>query len=103
MRRFSLATIVRSASTRMACASMVPRAAPEDFAVMAWSWVSDDAECTSRDPGMRIQPRAGFVAPKSLDAVAAAGLKAIVSDGATMSATTRRIAPHKRSWRKPVR
>ncbi|MHB8863065.1 MAG: hypothetical protein ACYC6N_11715 [Pirellulaceae bacterium] len=83
MTRFLLATVVMFATIRIACAADgPPRVAPEDFAILAWSWVSDDADTLRQihECGFNL---AGFVAPKSLDAVAAAGLKAIVSEGAT--------------------
>ncbi len=51
---------------------------PEEFAILPWSWVPADAEVLAgiRDCGFNL---AGFVAPEALDAVQAAGLKAIVS------------------------
>ncbi len=80
MKRSGLAAIVVLASTMISYAEDVPtRVAPEDFAILAWSWMPGEADVLSeiRDCGFNL---AGFVAPESLDAVAAAGLKAIVSD-----------------------
>lgn len=55
---------------------------PEEFAILPWSWVPADAEVLAgiRDCGFNL---AGFVAPEALDAVQAAGLKAIVSGADT--------------------
>lgn len=52
--------------------------APEDFAILPWSSVPNDAEVLQgiRDCGFNL---AGFVPPEALDAAQAAGLKAIVS------------------------
>ena len=58
------------------------RVAPEEFAVLAWSWVPGDADTLNEIHACGFN-LAGFVAPESLDAVAAAGLKAIVSDPST--------------------
>lgn len=55
------------------------RVAPEDFAILAWSWIPGDAAVLREIHacGFNI---AGFVAPEHLDLVAEAGLTAIVSD-----------------------
>src|SRR2546421_4693514 len=62
-------------------------AAPADtnfFPIMAWNWAPNDPVVlrNMRACGLTI---AGFVAPGTLDACHAAGLKAIVSDGRTSS------------------
>ena len=51
---------------------------PEQFAILPWSWVPADSEVLRgiRECGFDL---AGFVSPEALDAVQAAGLKAIVS------------------------
>jgi len=56
------------------------RLAPEDFAILPWSWTPNDKAKLEDiyNCGFNL---AGFVAPDSLDTVAAAGLKGIVSDG----------------------
>lgn len=56
----------------------IPRIAPEGFAILPWSSVPGDASVLEgiQDCGFNL---AGFVKPESLDAVEAAGLKAIVS------------------------
>ncbi len=56
----------------------VPRLAPEAFAILPWGHTPGDAEALRaiRECGFNL---AGFVAPEHLDAVAAAGLKCIVS------------------------
>lgn len=56
------------------------RVSPAEFVILPWSWVPGDAEVLKgiHDCGFNM---AGFVAPESLDAVQAAGLKAIVSYG----------------------
>lgn len=60
----------------------VPRLKPEEFAVLPWGWTPGEGQAleTIRDCGFNL---AGFVAPDHLDAVAAARLKAIVSDPET--------------------
>jgi hypothetical protein len=52
---------------------------PEDFTILPWSWMPADAKLLAsvRECGFNV---AGFVGPGDLDAVKAAGLKAIVSD-----------------------
>jgi hypothetical protein len=57
--------------------TLPPRAAAEDFAILAWSRVSDDPETLRRihDCGFNL---IGVVPPEYLDAVAEARLKAIV-------------------------
>ena len=60
----------------------VPRVAPEEFAILPWGGSPGDPDALReiRECGFNL---AGFVAPEHLDAVAAAGLKCIVSDPAT--------------------
>jgi hypothetical protein len=55
---------------------------PEQFAILPWGGTPGDAATLQgiRDCGFNL---AGFVAPEALDAVQAAGLKALVSDGST--------------------
>jgi hypothetical protein len=55
---------------------------PEEFAILPWSWIPADREVLDgiRACGFNL---AGFVAPEALDAVQAAGLKAIVSAAET--------------------
>ena len=84
MTRFWLATVVMlQRRPGWPVLPTVPRAeSPEDFAIMAWSWVSDDADalrkrCANADSTWPVSSL-----PRVSDAVAAAGLKAIVSDGA---------------------
>lgn len=57
-----------------------PAVAPEDFVIMPWGGTPGDPAVLEeiRRCGFNL---AGFVAPDGLDAVQAAGLKAIVSDG----------------------
>ena len=64
------------------CAAWGAAATPEDtnfFPIMAWNWAPNDPAVLQkmREAGLTI---AGFVAPGTLDACRAAGLKAIVSD-----------------------
>jgi hypothetical protein len=60
----------------------VPMLTPEQFAVLPWGWTPGDADVLAgiRECGFNL---AGFVSPEHLDLVAAAGLKAIVSDPGT--------------------
>ncbi len=62
----------------VAAPNEVPRLAPEEFAILPWGHTPGDADSLReiRDCGFNL---AGFVAPEHLDAVAAAGLKCIVS------------------------
>jgi hypothetical protein len=65
--------------TAVAAPNEVPRLAPEEFAILPWGHTSGDADMLRevRECGFNL---AGFVAPEHLDAVAASGLKCIVSD-----------------------
>ncbi|HOA72798.1 MAG TPA: hypothetical protein PL151_17430 [Phycisphaerae bacterium] len=63
---------------QLVSAASPARVAPEDFAILPWSWIPNDAEMLKGiyECGFNL---AGFVPVDALDAVQAAGLKAIVS------------------------
>lgn len=58
------------------------RLSPEEFVIMPWDWTPNDS-ATLRDIYDCGFNMAGFVRTEALDAVARAGLKAIVSDNST--------------------
>lgn len=55
---------------------------PEQFAILPWGWTRPDPSVLQeiKQAGFNL---AGFISPEGLDAVAAAGLKAIVENGRT--------------------
>lgn len=59
--------------------SFPPQVSPNDFVILAWSWVPADPDILEgiRECGFNL---AGFVKPDGLDAVHQAGLQCIVSD-----------------------
>ncbi|HON68159.1 MAG TPA: hypothetical protein PLS23_16860, partial [Phycisphaerae bacterium] len=61
---------------QLVSAASPARVAPEDFAILPWSWIPNDAEMLKGiyECGFNL---AGFVPVDALDAVQAAGLKAI--------------------------
>jgi hypothetical protein len=82
MKRQLIAALLLSLGATALAEDHPPRVAPEDFAILAWSWIPGDVEVLReiRECGFNI---AGFVAPEHLDAVSEAGLQAIVSYGPT--------------------
>ena len=80
MMRLFLTVMLATMVTNMMRAEDTPtRVAPEDFVILAWS-VAGDADTLRgiRECGFNL---AGSLSPADLDAVAAAGLKAIVLAG----------------------
>ncbi len=81
-----LATVLCIAAVRLDAAAPATATeatlAPEDFAILPWGGTRPDPDILReiRECGFNL---AGFVRPEGLDAVAAAGLKCIVSDSRT--------------------
>ncbi len=82
MRLLCISSLMLLSTMKLYAEDSPPRVAPEDFAILPWSGVPGDADTLReiRQCGFNL---AGFVAPEDLDAVADAGLKAIVSFGPT--------------------